>query len=70
MAAVTRELQAEIGQHDDRQVRLGNTPGDRTIRMTSRPSRTGMSQSMIMISGLTLRMASSAATPSATRRST
>ena len=44
---------------------LGNTPGERTMRMTSRPSSTGMSQSMIMTSGLTVRMASSAATPSA-----
>ena len=43
----------------------GNTPGERTMRITSMPLSTGMSQSSNMTSGSQLRIASSAASPSA-----
>jgi undecaprenyl-diphosphatase len=43
---------------------FGNTPGERTTRITSGPSRTGRSHSRIMMSGLMVRIASSAAMPS------
>ena len=45
---------------------FGNTPGERTIRITSGPSSTGSSQLRIITSGLTLRIASMAARPSPT----
>jgi hypothetical protein len=38
----------------------GNTPGQRTIRVTSLPLSTGMSRSINMTSGLQVRIASSA----------
>ena len=60
IAGVNARTQAEIGDDDVRQVRLGERPGERTMRITSRPSSTGMSQFMMMTSGLTVRMASSA----------